>query len=419
MWPFKPKALPVPTTSVHNQLAHAIKSISFPDSQPEWKLKPQKPSNWNFETAVTEGYNASAIVYACVEKRAKLVSSVPWKAVTVKQDGTVEEQPNSPLQALLNSPNPDQSWLELMYLASQSLDLDGNAFISKIKAGSRNMPTELWYLPPGKMAVAPGKTRLVGGYEYGKRKIEPEDMVQLRMPNPASPVFGMPVLMAAGRPTDIDRESGIWQKVSLENRGAADINIKLPDNATQEQADAVKGQYKEQQTGAKNARKALISNADIQQLGQNALELDFVASRRSVWTEICAVFGLSLSNLGMTEDVNLANADAMDRALWKNTIIPQLELLKRQLDRSLAADFGPEWRVVADLTNVEALQDNRLEILDAATKLFAMGVPFDEINQKLELGFDEFEGSGTSYLPSGLIPSSFNEEPDDLPSDAE
>ena len=422
MWnPFRKKTLSVPMPSVEKQLSLAIKSISAPQATPTWKLRATGRNDWNVNTAVDEGYNASAIVYACIEKRAKLLASVPWKAATVNSKGEIEFKPDSPLQQLVDRPNPDQSWYELIYNGSQSLDLAGNAFISKIKAGARSFPVELWYLPPAPMKIAPGNERLVNYYEYGssKRRIESDDMIMLRMPNPSSLVFGMPVLMSAGRPTDIDREAGIWQKVSLENRGAADVNIKLPEGATQEQVDQVKASYKEQQTGPANARKALISNADIQQLGQTAVEMDFVASRRSVWTEICSVFGMSLANIGQTEDVNLANADAMNKALWENTIIPQLELLKRQLDRGLAADFGPEWRLIPDTTNIKALQENRGELLEAATKLFAMGVPFAEINRKLEIGVEDFTGSEISYLPSGLIPASFNLEDNTPPEGAE
>ena len=409
MWPFNKKLISVPSTPVELQL----KSITGPQAAPSWRIgKAVGRSDWNVEKAIDEGYNASSIVYACVEKRAQLVASVPWKAVEVLADGEVENRPNSPLQKLIDFPNPDQSFYELMYNAQQSLDLDGQAFISEIKAGVAGLPVELWYLPPHQMKIAPGSQRMIAYFQYNRTKIETDDMVFLKKPNPKSPYFGMPVLMAAGRPTDIDRESGIWQKVSLENRGAADINIKLPEGATPEQAEAVKESYKKQQTGAKNARKALISNADIQQLGQTALEMDFVASRRAVWTEIAAAFGMSLSNLGMTEAVNLANAEAMDKQLWLNTIIPQLELIKRQLDRMLSSEFGPTWRLVPDLTNIKALQENRTDQIDAATKLFAMGIPFDVINQKLELGLEAFEGSDIGYVPTGLIPSSFNTDGD-------
>lgn len=418
MWPFSKKTIPVPSVPVELQ----IKSITGPQTMPTWKIgKATGRTNWDFKTAVEEGYNASAIVYACIEKRAQLVASVPWKAVEII-NGEAVFRPESRLQRLIDFPNPDHSFYELMYNAQQSTDLDGQAYISEIKAGVNGFPVELWYLIPAGMKVAPGNERTVAFYEYAKRRIEPEDMIVLKKPNPRDPIFGMPVLMAAGRSTDVDRESGIWQKTSLENRGASDINIKVPDNATPEQVEAIKAQYKSQQAGAKNARKAMVTNADIQSLGQTAVELDFVASRRATWTEICAAFGMSLANLGMTEAVNLANADAMDRQLWKNTIIPQLELFKRQFDRQLAREFGDNWRMVPDLTNVAALQDNRNEVLDAATKLFAMGVPFDQINERLELGFEEFEGSNIGYLPTGMIPASFNDLDgldDDASSDAD
>lgn len=412
-WKRKQKLIPVPqydqTALLVKQLNEAIAANAV-QAAPRWTIgRARGRTNWDFKTAVIEGYNASTIVYACVEKRAQLVASVPWKAAR-KVGDEIEFEPNSKLQELIDRPNDCQSFYELMYTAQQLTDLDGQAYIHLLVAGVDELPVQMFSLPPTGMKVAPDQYNLPKSYDYNGQTIEPDSMVVLKKPNPHDPLFGMPVLMAAGRPTDVDRESGIWQKTSLENRGASDINIKLPEGATQEQVDNVKKQYKKQQAGAKNARKALVSNADIQQIGQTAVELDFVASRRATWTEICAAFGMSLANLGMTESVNLANADAMDRQLWKNTIIPQLELFKRQFDRQLAEQFGDGWVMVPDLTNIAALQDNRNEVLDAATKLFAMGVPFAEINQKLELGIEEFEGDDVGYIPTGLIPTSFNLE---------
>lgn len=421
MWPFA-KKIQAPSINIEQQavsaLSEAIKSLSAPAATATWRLhSAQHRTDWSFNTAVIEGYNVSAIVYACVEKRAKLIASVPWVAKRKVGDET-QAEPNSALQQLLENPNPDQSFYELMYQASQSLDLAGHTFISEIKAGVKGLPVELWYLNPEKMKIKQGSQRLVDGYEYDngtKHKIDSSDMIMLKMPNPSSQIFGQPVLMAAGRATDVDRESGIWQKTSLENRGASDINIKVPDTATQEQVDNVRAQYKKQQAGAKNARKAMVTNADIQMLGQTAVELDFVQSRRAIWTEICAVFGMSLSNLGMTEDVNLANADAMEKALWKNTIIPQVELIRRQLTHQLAKEFGPEWIIEPDFSNIEALQESRKDKLETAERFYRMGVPFNELNQKLELGFDEIEGGNIGYIPSGMIPTSFDTPPDDEP----
>ena len=406
MWPFK-KKLENPYIDLDLQ----IKSLTLPQAQPNWRLY-ARHNPWDAHKAIVEGYNASSIVYAAVEKRAKLLASIPWKVMQETRDGWVESY-DSPLARLINSPNPDQSWYEIIYGASQNLDLTGNAYISEIRAGVRGLPSQLWLLPSQYIKIKPGREQMVDYFEYsyhtavGNKKIMPADMVQLKLPNPNDPYFGMPPLMAAGRATDIDRESGIWQKVSLENRGAADINIKLPDGATPEQVASIKEQYQRQQSGAKNARKALITNADIQQLGQTAVELDFVQSRRAVWTEIVAAFGMSLSDLGMTEAVNLANAEAMNKALWQNTIIPQLELIKRQLNHQLASEFTG-FKLVPDLSNVEALQENAAVKMEKVQKLFNMGVPLSELNRIYELGLDDIEGLDIGYIPAGLIPVGFS-----------
>ena len=34
-----------------------------------------------------------------------------------------------------------------------------------------------------------------------------------------------------------------------------------------------------------------------------------------------------------------------------------------------------------------------------------MGVPFNEINRTLELGFDDIEGGDVGYLPGGILPT--------------
>lgn len=421
VWPFSRK-LKTPALTVNQQLAVVAKSLTLPQATPNWWLFSKRDAEWSTETAIAEGYNASAIVYAAVEKRAKLIASAPWVAER-KVNGEWEPAPESPLQRLIDNPNPEQSTYELIYQASQSLDLSGNAYISEIKRGN-GQPMALWLLPAQYMRLKPGRERLVDYFEYGeagtRKKIDSDDMIHLKMPNPNSRWFGMPVLMAAGRATDVDRESGIWQKVSLQNRGVIDIHVEVPDGTTPESIDEAKKRYKERQSGPDNARDPMFTSGKVTQLGQNAVEMDFVASRRAVWTEIAAVFGVPLAALGFTEDVNLANAEAMNKQLWQATIIPQLDLMKRQLNHQLASEFGNEWRLTYDLSNVTALQEDYSDKLANADKLYRMGVPFNVINQKLELGFDDIEGGDVGYIPSGLIPASFDSEPfQGAPVDAE
>tara|TARA_R110000782_G_scaffold50196_2_gene108933 strand:+ start:2713 stop:4002 length:1290 start_codon:yes stop_codon:yes gene_type:complete len=395
MWPFSTKLLKQELPTVRAQAKMLIKSVSIPQAAPDWKLFAKKDSKWDIETAINEGYNASAAVYTCVEKRAKLVSSAPWCVKRKLPDGTFERLYDHPLQKLIDMPNPGTSWLEVMYEVSQQLDLAGNAYLSEIKAGVNGYPTQLWLLPSQYIKIKPGNVELIDRYEYQeasstKFQIMADDMIQLKLPNPNSRYFGQPTLMAAGRATDIDRESGIWQKNSLENRGVVDLHFEVPDTMQPDQIDALKLRIKEKQTGSANAREPLISSGKIHQLGQNAVEMDFVESRKAVWSEICAVFGMSMSVLGFTENVNLANGSEQQKALWVNSIIPMLELIKQQLNAQLASEFD---NVILDydLSNIEALQQNFSEKLSNAESLYRMGYTSAAINRRLELGFEDDE----------------------------
>ena len=86
MWPFT-KTIEAPTYPVQNQLAMAIKSLSVPQATAKWSLFPQGQKQWSTQTAIDEGYNGSSIVYACVEKRAKLIASIPMFSRFLKNPG--------------------------------------------------------------------------------------------------------------------------------------------------------------------------------------------------------------------------------------------------------------------------------------------------------------------------------------------
>jgi HK97 family phage portal protein len=412
MWPFS-KKIQQEVPSVPNQVAMAVKSVTLPEAQPDWKLFAKKDKLWDTDIAIIEGYNASAVVYTCIEKRATLTSSVPWYAARKMPDGATEKLDSShPLNKLIETPNPDCSWLEVMHQWSQQLDLSGNGYASIIRAGARSEPYQIWNLSPKYIKVKPGRERLVEYYEYqeysgSRRRIDAQDMVQLRLPNPNDPIFGQPVLMAAGRATDIDRESGNWQKSSLQNRSASSLHIEVPPETQPEQVQEIQKAAIDKYSGSANADKPFVTSGKINNLNRTAQEMDFVNSRKAVWAEICAVFGLSMADLGFTESVNLANAEAMAKALWKNTIIPRLELMKRQLNAQLAIDFGADVCMEYDISKVDALQENFSEQLANAQVLYNMGFSLEAINEKLGLGFDD------AQLPEELDLGISADDPED------
>lgn len=401
MWPFR-KRIVIPE----------IKSITLPDLLAASSTLKAKWQDWNTETAIQLGYEASGIVFACIDRRQKAVASVPWIAER-KVGNEWKADENSDLQLLIDRPNKDMSFSELMQYAVQFLDLAGNAMFTEIRAGNKGLPYELWPISPAGVEIISGfPESLIAAYKVpkagsGKREVQGKDMIHLSYPNPGNFYFGLPLLKAAGKATDIDREAGIWQKISLENRGVSDIAIILDAATTPAQLDQIKKRYEERQAGASNARRPLYTNKDVKLLNQTAVELDFANSRYRVWEELCAVFGVPPPMIGLYEKATLANIQEARRIFWLDTVIPLLDLIMRQLNIQLAFEFGKEWRIRYDLSGVEALKESRSTKVTDAKGLWSMGVPFDVIDQALELGIGPFQGSDKGYLSAGLLPTDF------------
>ena len=93
-----------------------------------------------------------------------------------------------------------------------------------------------------------------------------------------------------------------------------------------------------------------------------------------------------------------------------------MDELRDSLNRCLVPDYaanGVTIRIVYDTANVAALQVNMQEKIDNANKLWAMGVPFNTLNSRLELGFDDIDGGDVGYITSSAIPTNFDFDSED------
>ena len=388
-----------------------VKSYSSPQVLLGLHGKTPQFNNWDTEKAIKEGFKHSTWVYSCINVRATSASSIPWVVQKKTSQGweNVEDESN-PLVRLVNRPNPDMSWAMLIEYCVQHLDLSGNAYWSKVRAG--NQVRELWVLQPQFMRVIPGLERLVDQYEYhlglGRKQMPPEDVIHFKYLDPNNLYFGVSPIISAAQAVDIDNEAERFQKVSLENRGLSDLAVKVPLEATEEQIQQMRTAFNREHGGPRNARKALITSADITQLGTTAAELDFTESRKFIRDEICSAFGVPPPMVGSYENATLANIQTARQIFWRDTMIPLLSKLESYINLQLVNEYGPNLRITYDLSQVDSLQENYSEKITNAKGLHSMGIPFNVINKRLELGFVEVDGGDVGYLPSGLLPTNFD-----------
>lgn len=382
----------------------------------EWLTRFPQWSKWDSPKAVAEGFQASPWVYAAITRRYQAIASVPWVVQQRTADGWEPAPDNHPLARLLEEPNPEMSLSELISLTQIHLDLAGNAFWHKLKVGDGAGGRTKYVYPvmPETVKIIPGTLSLIDGYEVGHAqavRLPASDITHFAYPNPGDLLYGQSPLMAAGKSVDVDNSAAAWQKVSMQNRGVPDGVFEIDDpDLTDDQFAEVRKIIREQYAaGVGNARAPwAVNRAKWRPMSLSPAEVDFIETRHLSMKEICAVYGVPSEMISGMGDSNRASSETVRKTFWLDTILPLLADMEATLNRSLAREYGPTIRIAYDTSVVPALQANRSELVKNARELWSMGVPFNVINQKLELGFDDIEGGDIGYLQAGLIPSDFD-----------
>jgi HK97 family phage portal protein len=391
--------------------AFFTKSMTTAETFPAHKTgKPITQHEWDFNNAVKHGYKRSATVYSCINLIAKSAAQVDWKAYKRNRKGTWEEIPDHPLKLLLEKPNPFMSQKDFIERMAHSLYLGGNAVFTKVR-GRADAVVELWYLPQNYTKPVPDQRNFISHYMYEgegiKKRIETRDIIHNQFLNPNNLFWGIAPIKAAAEIIDTDNEAIAWNRYSMQQRAISDGAFILDQPLNEEQWKEARQQITEQHTGAENGRAfwVLGAGAQWQPMSLTPAEMDFIESRKLNREEICSIFGVPPVMIGLYENATLANIETGRKIFWLDTILPFLADIRNCLNASLAAEYGTDIKLDFDTSTIDAIQENIGDKINNAKSLFAIGVPFNEINKKLDLGFDEIAGGDTGFLPSNLVPA--------------
>lgn len=378
---------------------------------PPYQLGKPVQKDWNLQNSIEYGYKNSTWVYSCVNAISKAAASVPWKVYQTSADGTRKPLPQHPLELLILKPNPFMSRKDLIERMTQHLYLGGDSFNTKVR-DSRGIVAELWALHPDFVRVVPHKTDFIAHYEYKNQgvntNIDVKDMLHNMFIDPGNPYTGLAPLKAAAQVIDTDTAAVLWNRSSLENRAVTDGIFSFEQPLTKTQWEAARDEVRTQHQGANNARTpwVLSGGAKYTPMSLSPAEMDFIESRKLTREEICAIFQVPPPIVGILDKANYSNIETARRIFWQDTIKPYLEDLKNCFNSGLAYEFGNNIELDYDLSVIEAVQENFNEKIENARALWSMGVPFNLINDRLQLGFDAVEGGDVGYLPAALLPAS-------------
>ncbi len=381
---------------------------------PGFTAKAPTWSSLRYRDYVKEGYQSLIWVYRCVREIAEAVSSVPWKAYKIAEDGTRIPQPGHPLERLLQKPNDIMTGPAFFDAWATFFLLSGNSFVEIVRSGTDNNlgePLELFPLRPDFMKVVPDPELFVSGYILEVQGIKvsyrPDEVVHWKLIDPLNERVGMSPIMAGARIIDTENSAIGWNKVMLENAAQPSGALVIPagKRLSPIQKLFLKEQLENKFSRANAHRPMLLENGVTwEQMSISQRDMEFSALRKMNALEICALFGVQPEVVGAGERPKFENYKIARLSFWEETVTTILEQIKAGINMHIAPLFGEGIEIGYDLTNVSAMRDVFVAKVDTAIKLANLGYSLNQINARLELGFDDVAWGDVPIVQGSLVP---------------
>lgn len=295
-------------------------------------------------------------VYANVSALGEEVSKLePQLFKTVLKGGTMdlEEVDSHPLLDLLDRFNDSTTRSDAFYVTETHLELTGDAFY--LVEGPKSQPTNLFILQPDHMELKLGdyrdsSSRLIDGYKYsvtvdGKSQevnYAPDEIIHIKVPNPKNPYRGQSVVEAAAKTLDTDEATTEALINFFRNGMIANFALTTEQRLTSDQIKDLQAQIRSARTGVRNAFKVpiLSGGLDVKQLQMSNKEIELIELEKWFRDKIMAMFKNTKTSLGITEDVNRANAEASQLSWKRNVVIPKMARITDALNEFLVPRYG-------------------------------------------------------------------------------
>lgn len=282
-------------------------------------------------------------LFACVSKISQSVADSEWKAQI--GDKVVN---NSRALELLKKPNPFMSMYDFLWKYNAYMDTTGKAFIYIVK-DRIGRPQQLWLINPIDMWIVPDKDNFIKGFIYqaGAEEVplSTEEVIFINYPDLTNPYTGAGPAQAAANALDSDKYAAKWNTNFFYNNAEPPGILNISDDVDDDTYDALVENWNDRHRGTENAKKiAIIKGGQVTYtaIQVNPKDMDFQNLRKMNRDEILGTYGIPKSVLGITEDVNRANAETAEYTYAKNVVRPRLRLLQEKLNNQYMKLFGEE-----------------------------------------------------------------------------
>jgi HK97 family phage portal protein len=293
---------------------------------------------------------ASATLFAIVNRTSTAVAKETWHLGRARPDATCEVcdcqghvmVEKHPALQVLGKPNPFYTTQEYFESGQQHVDLTGEGWTIITRYG--RMPAELWVARPDRMIVVTNRADFLVGYIYvdpdgQEMPIRKEDVLSIRMPNPADPYRGMGAVQTILSNVSSSAYSAEWNASFFQNGARPGGIVKLSRKMQDPDFFQLVERFNANHRGVANAnRTAFLEEGDwVDVRPMNINDMQFVETAELNRDTIMLAFTASKFDLGILEDVNRAASEAAAADFGMRMSLPRLGRWQQMLNN----DFLP------------------------------------------------------------------------------
>jgi HK97 family phage portal protein len=355
-------------------------------------------TQWSDRTFL-EQYGKSLYVYACVSKIAEKYASIDFKLTKIiNSKGDVEEIKNHEILDLMYRVNPFFTKAEFLETDIINRKLSGDSYILKIRNNAGQV-VELWPMRPDLVSVVTDPEKYILRYEFinaeGKKsEVTPQDMIHIKYPSPLNQFNGISPLSAAKNRVDTEYYGSEHQKNFFVNNAQPDAVLESDLALTKTQRDELRDGWNKQHKGhGKNGKMGFLwGGLKYHQISLSQKEMDFIESMKATRDDIMLAFKVNKSVMGITEDVNRANAEAGNAGFLSDAIIPEI---RRYVDKVNEELIGPDFGEEYTLSFIDPVPADRVQKLAEYTAGVDKWITRNEI--RAEMNLEPKEGGDVLY----------------------
>lgn len=352
---------------------------------------PQWPDNDRFN--LVEWQRKNELVYACIRKKYEAASDpelIVEKYTSGDDWATVD---GHPLVALLERPNPDDTWDTFLTAWIGSEELTGD-FYAEIVRNGNGLPIALYPLNPTWMYPIPDTKGGIAYYEFRSGyspiiRLEPKDVLHRRKPDLKSRYYGLAPLRVALGSVDSDQSMTDFVRAFFHSDGIPAGLLKVLNRSmSKEEANALQqGWMAKFKRGGTNYKQVAVldQNAEFQTIGSDLSKIEADVTRQQVEARICMVFGVPPALVGAYVGLKLATNKATMKEhindFWLNTMSPMLKSMRVWITWNLLPEFediakiqSKQVRVNFDMSQVMAMREDDNARHERARDNFAAGM---------------------------------------------